>query len=163
MLEIKLWMRFLMKPVQINRRLSSRADSQKIHNYKKNRLEKEFSKKKKILGSNIKKLQQTRLKIKQKYSTVSDRPKNFSSIIVKKHPLYLVKLKRAIIFMRGISLEIIHIREGLMLRLKFQYFGHLMQKTNSLEKTLMVGKIESRRSRGRQRMRWLDGITNSME
>ena len=61
--------------------------------------------------------------------------------------------------MRGISLEIIHIREGLMLRLKFQYFGHLMQKTNSLEKTLMVGKIESRRSRGRQRMRWLDGIT----
>ena len=65
--------------------------------------------------------------------------------------------------MRGISLEIIHIREGLMLRLKFQYFGHLMQKTNSLEKTLMVGKIESRRSRGRQRMRWLDGITNSME
>ena len=65
--------------------------------------------------------------------------------------------------MRGISLEIIHIREGLMLRLKLIYFGHLMQKTNSLEKTLMVGKIESRRRRGQQRTRWLDGITNSME
>jgi len=65
--------------------------------------------------------------------------------------------------MRGISLEIIHIREGLMLRPKLIYFGHLMQKTNSLEKTLMVGKIESRRRRGQQRTRWLDGITNSME
>ena len=64
--------------------------------------------------------------------------------------------------MRGISLEIIHIREGLMLRLKLIYFGHLMQKTNSLEKTLMVGKIESWRRRGRQKMRWLDGITNWM-
>ena len=51
--------------------------------------------------------------------------------------------------------------EGLMLKLKLQYFGHLMQRTNSLEKTLMLGKIEGRR-RGRQRMRWLDGITNSM-
>ena len=49
--------------------------------------------------------------------------------------------------------------EGLMLRLKLQYFGHLMQKTDSLEKTLMLGKIEGRRRRGRQRMRWLDGIT----
>ena len=53
--------------------------------------------------------------------------------------------------------------EGLMLKLKLQYFGHLMQKTDSLEKTLMLGKIESRRRRGRQRMRWLDGITNSMD
>jgi len=51
--------------------------------------------------------------------------------------------------------------EGLMLKLKLQYFGHLMQRTNSLEKTLMLGKIEGRRRRGRQRMRWLDGITDS--
>ena len=50
--------------------------------------------------------------------------------------------------------------EGLMLRLKLQYFGHLMQRTDSLEKTLMLGKIEGRRRRGRQRMRWLDGITD---
>ena len=52
--------------------------------------------------------------------------------------------------------------EGLMLRLKFPYFGHLMQKTDSLEKTLMLGKIEGRRRRGWQRTRWLDGITDSM-
>ena len=50
--------------------------------------------------------------------------------------------------------------EGLMLKLKLQYFGHLMQRTDSLEKTLMLGKIEHRRRRGRQRMRWLEGITN---
>ena len=49
-----------------------------------------------------------------------------------------------------------------MLKLKLQYFGHLMRRTDSLEKTLMLGKIESRRRRGRQRMRWLDGITDSM-
>ena len=51
----------------------------------------------------------------------------------------------------------------LMLTLKLQYFGHLMQRADSLEKTLMLGKIEVRRRRGRQRMRWLDGITNSMD
>jgi len=53
--------------------------------------------------------------------------------------------------------------EGLMLKLKLQYFGHLMQITNSFEKTLMLGKIEGRRRRGSQRTRWLDGITNSMD
>ena len=53
--------------------------------------------------------------------------------------------------------------EGLMLKLKLQYFDHLMQRTDSLEKTLMLGKIEGRRRRGRQRMRWLDGITNLMD
>ena len=53
--------------------------------------------------------------------------------------------------------------EGLMLKLKLQYFGHLMGRTDSLEKTLMLGKTASRRRRGRQRMRWLDGITNSMD
>ena len=53
--------------------------------------------------------------------------------------------------------------EGLMLKLKFQYFGHLMRRVDSLEKTLMLGGIEGRRRRGRQRMRWLDGITDSMD
>ena len=57
----------------------------------------------------------------------------------------------------GISLE------GLMLKLKLQYFGHLMQRVGSLEKTLMLGGIGGRRKRGRQRMKWLDGITNSMD
>ena len=57
----------------------------------------------------------------------------------------------------GISLE------GMMLKLKLQYFGHLMQRADSLEKTLMVGGIGGRRRRGRQRMRWLDGITDSMD
>ena len=53
--------------------------------------------------------------------------------------------------------------EGLMLKLKLQYFSHLMRRADSFEKTLMLGKIEGRRRRGRQRMRWLDGITDSMD
>ena len=53
--------------------------------------------------------------------------------------------------------------EGLILKLKLQYFGHLMQRTDSFEKTLMLGKIEGRRRRAQQRMRWLDGITNTMD
>ena len=53
--------------------------------------------------------------------------------------------------------------QGQMLKLKLQYFGHLMQRTHSLEKTLMLGKIEGRRRRGQQRIRWLDGITDSMD
>ena len=56
-----------------------------------------------------------------------------------------------------------HSLEGLMLKLKLQYFGHLMQRADSFEKTVMLGKIEGWRRRGRQRMRWLDGITDSME
>ena len=62
---------------------------------------------------------------------------------------------------KEISLE--YSLEGLILKLKLQYLGHLMQRTDSLEKTLMLGTIEGRRRRGRQRMRWLDGITNSMD
>ena len=56
-----------------------------------------------------------------------------------------------------------HLLEGLMLKLKLQYFGHLMQRDDSLEKTFMLGKIEGRRRRGWQRMRWFDGIINSMD
>ena len=63
--------------------------------------------------------------------------------------------------LKEISLE--YSLEGLMLRLKLQYFGHLMQRTDSLEKTLMLGKTEDRRRRGQQRMRWLDGITDLMD
>ena len=56
-----------------------------------------------------------------------------------------------------------HLLEGLMLKLKLQYFGHLTQRADSLEKILMLGKIEGRRRRGQQKMTWLDGITNSMD
>ena len=62
--------------------------------------------------------------------------------------------------LKEISLE--YSLKGLMLKLKFQYFGHLIWRTDSLEKTLMLGKIEDRRKRGQQRMRWLDGISHSM-
>ena len=63
--------------------------------------------------------------------------------------------------LKEISLE--YSLEGLMLKLKLQYFGHLMQRADTLEKTLMLGKIKGRRRRGRQRMRWLDGITNLVD
>ena len=56
-----------------------------------------------------------------------------------------------------------YLLEGLMVKLKLQFFGHLMQRTDSVEKTLMLGKTEGRRRKGQQRMRWLDGITNSMD
>ena len=62
--------------------------------------------------------------------------------------------------LKGISPE--YSLKGLMLKLKFQYFDHLMRRTDSLEKTLMLGKVEGRRRRGQQKMRWLDGITDSM-
>ena len=63
--------------------------------------------------------------------------------------------------LKEISLE--YSLEGLMLKLKLQYFGHLMRRTDSFEKTLMLGKIEGMRRRGQQRMRWLDGVTDSMD
>jgi len=56
-----------------------------------------------------------------------------------------------------------YLLEGLMLKLKLQYFGHLIRRANSVEKTMMLGKIEGRRRRGQERMRWLDGITDSMD
>ena len=65
--------------------------------------------------------------------------------------------------LKSIQSVLIYSLEGLMLKLKLQYFGHLIWRTDSFEKTLMPGKIEGRRRRGRQRMRWLDGITNSMD
>ena len=74
-------------------------------------------------------------------------------------PLDYKEIKLSVL--REISPE--YLLEGLMLKLKLQYFGHLMQRTDSLEKTLMLGKIEGRRRRGQQRMRWLDGITDSMD
>ena len=66
-----------------------------------------------------------------------------------------------LVFLKEINPE--YSLEGLMLKLKLQYFGHLMQRADSLEKTLMLGKIEGKRRRGQQRMRWLDGIPDSMD
>ena len=74
-------------------------------------------------------------------------------------PLDCKKIKQAIL--KEISPE--YSLVGLMLKLKLQYFGHLMQRTDALEKTLMLGKIEGRRKRGQQRMRWLDGIADLMD
>ena len=76
-----------------------------------------------------------------------------------KSPLDCKKIKP--VNRKGINPE--YSLEGLMLKLKLQYFSHLMQKVDSLKKTLMLGKIEGRRRRGQQRMRWLDGITDSMD
>ena len=91
----------------------------------------------------------------------------FSNTIVQKHQFFSTQLSSQsnsqikLVNSRGINSE--YSLEALMLKLKFQYFGHLMQRYNSLEKTLMLGKIEGKRKRGRQRMRWLDGITDSMD
>ena len=87
-------------------------------------------------------------------------PKNrcFQTVLLEKtleSPLDCKEIKS--VNPKGYSLE------GLILKLKSQYFGHLMQRTDSLEKTLLLGKIEGRRERGQQRMRWLDGITDSMD
>ena len=91
-------------------------------------------------------------------------PKNwcFWTVVLEKtleNPLDCKEIKPAII--KEINPK--YSLEGLMLKLKLQYFGHLMQRTDSFQKTLMLGKIEGRRRRGRQRMRWLDGITDSMD
>ena len=74
-------------------------------------------------------------------------------------PLYSKEINKSIV--KEISPE--YSLEGLMLKLKLKYFGHLTQRTDSLEKILMLGKIEGRRKRGQQRIRWLDGITDSMD
>ena len=74
-------------------------------------------------------------------------------------PLYCKKIQR--VHPKEISPE--YSLEGLMLKLKLQYFGHLMRRTDSLEKTLMLGKIEDEKRRGRQKMRWLDDITDTMD
>ena len=73
----------------------------------------------------------------------------------------LTARKSSLSILKEISPE--YLLKGLMLKLKFQYFGHLMQRTDSFEKTLMLGRIEGRKRRGQQRIRWLDGITNSMD
>ena len=92
------------------------------------------------------------------------------TLLVNKHVLKKVKIQweriDTRIILNNLSTQEIspeYSLEGLMLKLKLHYFGHLMQRTDSFEKTLMLGKIEGRRRRGRQRMRWLDGITDSMD
>ena len=94
----------------------------------------------------------------------AEHPKNwcFWSVVLEKtleSPLDFKEIQQSIL--KEISPE--HSLEGLMLKLKLQYSGHLMQRADSLEKTLMLGKIEGRRRRGQQRMRWLDGITDSTD
>ena len=81
--------------------------------------------------------------------------------MVGSEPLDLLMVMCILFFLEQMILD--QSLEGLMLKLKLQYFGHLMRRTDSLEKTLMLGKIEGRRRRGQQRMRWLDGITDSMD
>ena len=90
-------------------------------------------------------------------------PKNwcFWTVVLEKTPAYWTARRSNQSILKEISPE--YLLEGLMLKLKLQYFGHLMQRTDSFEKTLMLGKIEGRRRRGQQRMRWLDGITDSMD
>ena len=86
----------------------------------------------------------------------------FQNVVLKKTPESPLKSKRSNkSILKEISPE--YLLEGLKLKLKFQCFGHLIRRTDSLEKTLMLGKIEGRRRRGQQRMRWLDGITDSMD
>ena len=80
-------------------------------------------------------------------------------VVVSSIYVYFTRSNQSIL--KEINLE--HSLEGLMLKLKLQYFGHLMRRTDSLEKTLMLGKMEGRRRRGQQRMRWWDGITDSMD
>jgi len=80
--------------------------------------------------------------------------------------LLVQKVKKAFVFLGFLIIKEIspeYSLEGLMLKLKLQYFGHLMQRANSLEKTLMLGRIKGKRRRGRQRMRWFDDITDSMD
>ena len=81
--------------------------------------------------------------------------------MVGREPLDLLMVMCILFFLEQMILD--QSLEGLMLKLKLQYLGHLMRRTDSLEKTLMLGKIEGRRRRGQQRMRWLDGITDSMD
>ena len=89
--------------------------------------------------------------------TVGVRKQTFRSI----KEVFICRVLTEISLLKEISPE--YSLEGLMLKLKLQSFGHLMRRTDSLQKTLMLGKIEGRRRRGRQRMRWLNGITDSMD
>ena len=89
--------------------------------------------------------------------TVGVRKQTFRSI----KEVFICRVLTEISLLKEISPE--YSLEGLMMKLKLQSFGHLMRRTDSLQKTLMLGKIEGRRRRGRQRMRWLDGITDSMD
>ena len=105
---------------------------------------------------------QPRLHIKKQRQYFANKGPSSQSVVLEKtleSPLDCKEIYQSIL--KEISLE--YSLEGLMLKLKLQYFGHLMRRTDSLDKTLMLGKTEGRRRRGRQRMRWLDGITDSMD